>query len=107
MSSNFNLQATRPLQPILVTSKPWHLYGMDLVGPLVTSNGYHHFPTMTDYFTKYVATRFHNTKEASEVAAAIFSIYCQLGAPVRKITDNGTSFTNQVCGCYNIKLMNE
>ena len=80
---------------------------MDLVGPLVPSNGYHHFLTMTDYFTKYVATRLLKTKEASEVAAAIFSIYCQLGAPVRVITDNGTSFTSQVCGCYNNSLIFE
>ena len=69
---------------------------MDLVGPLVPSNGYNYFLTMTDYFTKYVATRLLKTKEAAEVSSGIFSIYCQLGAPVRIITDNGTSFTSKV-----------
>ena len=70
---------------------------MDLVGPLVrTQNGYQYFLSMTDYFTKYVATRPLKSKEAPEVASAIFSIYCHLGAPVRIITDNGTCFTSKV-----------
>ena len=51
-SSNFNLKATRPLQPILVGANPWYLCGMDIIKALVHSNGFHCFLTMTDYFTK-------------------------------------------------------
>ena len=68
-----------------------------MIGPLICShNGFQYILTMTDYFTKFVATRPLKTKNATEVSAAIFSLYCNYGAPVRIITDNDPSFTSKV-----------
>ena len=68
-----------------------------MIGPLLCSpNGFQYILTMTDYFTKFVATRPLKTENATEVSSAIFSIYCNYGAPVRIITDNDPSFTSKV-----------
>ena len=94
---NFSIKATTPLQPIKVLDKPWYLCGMDMIGPLQCSpDGFQYILTMTDYFTKFVATWPLKTKNASEVATSIFSIYCNYGAPVRIITDNDPTFTSTV-----------
>ena len=69
---------------------------MDLTGPLVESDGCRYILTFIDHFIKWIETRPLRTKEAKEVAKGIFSIYCQQGAPVQIITDNGPEFTSMI-----------
>ena len=69
---------------------------MDLTRPLVESEGCRYILTFIDHFIKWIETRPLRTKEAKEVAKGIFSIYCQQGAPVQIITDNGPEFTSMI-----------
>ena len=78
-----------PLKPLPVIVRPWYRVGMDLTGPLVLSNSYQYIFTIVDHFTRWVETRGLKNKETTEVAKAVFSVYCNKGAPVQIITDNG------------------
>ena len=75
----------------------WYLVGMDLIGPFKPSAlSYKFVLTMTDYFSKYVEATPIINKSANSVAKGIYKIYCQQGAPVHIITDQGKEFVNQV-----------
>jgi hypothetical protein len=74
--------------------EPWHTIGMDIVGPLPTSNrGNKYILTMMDYLTKWPEA-FAIPDQKTETIAKIFveEIYCRQGAPVKIITDMGTNF---------------
>ena len=94
------------LQPIAVSPQVWYLVGMDLIGPFKPSAlGYNCVLIMTDYFSKYVEATLIVSKSADSVAKGIYKIYCQQGAPVHIITDQGKEFVNQVyIGIVNIHL---
>ena len=51
---------------------------------------------MIDHFTRWIETRPLRSKEASEVARGLYSIYCRQGAPVQIMSDNGTEFKNKL-----------
>ena len=89
--------AAMELHPITVTPQVWHSVGMELIGPFKPSAlGYKFVLTVTDYFSKYVETIPIPDKSADSVAKGIYKIYCQQGAPVHIITDQGKEFVNQV-----------
>ena len=70
---------------------------MDLIGPFKSSAlGYKFVLTVVDYFSKYVEAVPIPDKSVDSVAKGIYKIYCQQGAPVHIITDQGKQFVNQV-----------
>ena len=89
--------AAMELHPITVTPQVWHSVGMDLIGPFKPSAlGYKFVLTVTDYFNICVEAIPIPDKLADSVAKGIYKIYCQQGAPVHIITDQGKEFVNQV-----------
>ena len=82
-----------PIKP----SGPFHLVGMDLVGPLqVTNNGNKYIITFTDYFTKWVEVMPIKNKTAESVAAKVRSFVNRHGPPHRILSDQGREFCNSI-----------
>ena len=63
------------LHPIPVKS-PWHMIGIDFIGPLSpqADDGSHYILTVSDYFTKWVEAVPTADKTASGVAASLFKV---------------------------------
>ena len=62
------------LNPVPVKS-PWHRIGIDFIGPLkVTTSGNQYILTVSDYCTKWVEAIPTPTKQANEVANALFKV---------------------------------
>lgn len=85
-----------PLRHYLDVSSPFDRIHLDLIGPMRTSeNSY--VMMITDVFTRYFITVPLRSKEARDVARAIyFHVICIHGAPQTVIADQGTEFVNHV-----------
>jgi len=83
------------LTPLPQCTEPNQRIHADLFGPLRTSgNNKKYILCMTDAFTKYVELVPLPNKEATTVAAAIFSRWiCRFGSPLQITTDGGKEFT--------------
>ena len=95
------------LHPIPVTASFWHQVGVDLVGPLQTSqHGNKYILTCCCYFTKWTEAIPLKDKSAFSVASALFKLLCEKGAASVFIHDQGTEFINginsQLCRLMNI-----
>ena len=66
---------TPQLNPIAVKA-PWHMLGIDFVGPISppATDGSVYILTITDYFTKWVEAVPTTNKEASSVAMCLFKV---------------------------------
>ena len=66
---------TPQLNPIAVKA-PWHMLGIDFVGPISppATDGSVYILTITDYFTKWVEAVPTTNKEASSVATCLFKV---------------------------------
>ena len=63
------------LKPIKVVA-PWHMVGMDLIGPnKTTSQGNKYILTITDYFTKFVDFHAIPDKSAKAVARGLKTFF--------------------------------
>ena len=80
----------------MVTLRPFHTWGLDLVGPVnPPSRGYIWILVATEYFTKWAEAV--PLRKASEGVVANFikeNIIVRFGVPHRIISDNGTPFVN-------------
>ena len=77
--------------PIPVTAAFWHQVGVDLVGPLqTTQDGNKYMLTACCYFTKWVEAIAIKDKTANTVASELFKLQCQKGAASIFIHDQGT-----------------
>uniref|UniRef100_A0A8C6L6M4 Integrase catalytic domain-containing protein n=1 Tax=Nothobranchius furzeri TaxID=105023 RepID=A0A8C6L6M4_NOTFU len=96
------------LHPIQVQGA-WSVLGIDLIGPLPTTNmkfmQYKFILTATDLFTKWVVAKSLYTKTATEVSKEIVNILLDFGLVERIITDQGWEFVNEVQLCT-LKLKN-
>ena len=63
------------LHPISVQA-PWHMIGIDFVGPLspIADDGNRYILTISDYFTKWVEAVATPDKSASQVASVLFKV---------------------------------
>lgn len=86
------------LNPTTIPEGPNLLLGMDFCGPFPTtpqSNRY--VLCLTDYFTKFIFAVALPNCTAITTATAIFNDYiCRFGVPRTIISDQGTSFKNQL-----------
>ncbi len=79
------------------TTEPLQLVGMDLIGPLpTTQEGFKYVLTFTDHFTKFVEFFPLKTKEASGISACIQTFVWRWGAPERLLSDQGREFVAKV-----------
>jgi hypothetical protein len=86
------------LQPIPSPDGPNQLIGIDFCGPFPpTPQENRYVLCLTDYFTKFVTAVALPTCTAAATAAVIFKEYiCHYGVPKAIISDQGTSFKNQL-----------
>ncbi|KAM3873438.1 glyceraldehyde-3-phosphate dehydrogenase 2 [Diretmus argenteus] len=84
------------LHPIKGVTQPWTVIGVDLIGPLpTTQDGYKYALTMTDLFTKWVVAEPLRTKHGAEAATCIINKFFEFGIPKKVITDQGREFVNE------------
>jgi transposase InsO family protein len=77
---------------------PWDTIGMDLVGPITTSNnGNRYILVITDYFTKW-AEAFPLAEHSAEAIAKILveEVMRRYSPPRRIITDRGKEFLSEI-----------
>ena len=86
------------LSPIEVPDGPNQLLGMDYCGPFPTTPEENRYVLcLTDYFTKFVTAVPLPTCSAVVTAEAIFKEHiCRYGVPKTIISDQGSSFKNQL-----------
>ena len=101
-------KAPAQLHPIPVTAAFWHQVGIDLVGPLQTSqSGNKYLLTACCYFTKWTEAIPIKDKTASTVAQVLYKLLCEKGVACVFIHDQGTEFVNvindEMCAMLNIE----
>ena len=86
-----------PLHPIKA-NRPFELIGIDCVGPLPeTDNKNKYIIVMTDYFTKWPEAAAVQDIKATTIAKFLYDfVFSRYGTPEKIITDQGTSFDNQL-----------
>lgn len=91
------VKTSAPTMIPIKSSGPFHLVGMDLVGPLqLTKNGHRYIITFSDYFTKWIEVFPIEDKTAESVAAKIKSFVNRHGPPHRILSDQGREFCNNI-----------
>ena len=86
------------MTPITGVSRPFEKVACDIVGPLPCSNaGNKYLITFTDYLTRWPEA-FAVEETSAETVARVFveQIICRHGAPEKFLTDNGSSFCNEL-----------
>lgn len=96
------------LQSIPVVPEPFYTIGVDIVGPLTTTENprnNRYIIVFTDYFTKW-AEAFAMQSQDAETIAKIFveQIICRHGVPRRIISDRGKVFIGKIMN-YVYKLL--
>jgi hypothetical protein len=101
-TSCFKHKANQPLShglliPIL-SSKPFELLGMDILGPLKRSkNGYKYILVCVDHFTSWVEAAPMKTMTAKEVVEVFFNIIISRhSCPEKVLTDQGRQLVGHV-----------
>ena len=86
-----------PMKPIEVIAVPFHMVGIDIIGPLVrTRAGNRYILTLIDYFTKYTEAIPLPNQEAETVARALEEIFARHGMPAVILTDQGSNFESKI-----------
>jgi len=82
------------LSPI-ITLKPWHTIGMDIAGPLPSSNGNKYFLLVIDLFTKWVeAIPIKDIKAKTIIDVLLTHIIARHGIPSAIITDKASNLNS-------------
>ena len=78
----------------------WQQIGIDLVGPLpVAPSGNKYIMTVTDYFSKWPEAKAIPTKEGSQVAEFLYTLFLRHGFCPCVISDQGSEFCNRINEC--------
>jgi transposase InsO family protein len=84
------------LQPI-ITTYPFEMVAMDIMGPLKTSpEGYKYLLNMIDVFTSWPEAVPLKTLTAEETTKAFQILITRHSCPTKVLTDRGTSFTSKL-----------
>ena len=99
-------QPRAPIMPLPQPSTPNHSVHIDLFGLIASSEaGKKYILVMTDAFSKYVELASIRSKEAEEVANALFDTWIsRYSTMVCIVSDNGKEFCNKVMKCLSKKL---
>ena len=95
-----------------IASWPFDAWGLDVVGPLPNSSGYHlYILVVIDYFSEWVEAVAHKEVKKKNVAnfMKVNIIYC-FGIPRYILTDNGKQFAitlmDKICNLFGFKQPN-
>jgi hypothetical protein len=112
-ASRKNPKPTRArLHPITSPTKPFDILGVDILGPLpTTEGGMKYIVVFTDYLTKWVEAFAIPNMEASTIANIFVNeIIARHSAPVALLSDQGKNFLSnliqEVCNYFNTKKIN-
>ena len=88
--------ATPPLQRYPPVSRPFQRCHMDLIELPLTASKYRYILVVKCAFTKWIEMRPLCSKEAREIAEALFEeVYCRHGSIETMVSNNGTEFVNR------------
>jgi hypothetical protein len=95
------------LQPI-ITTKPFEMVAMDIMGPLRTSpEGYKYSLYIIDMFTSWPESIPLRTLTAEETTRAFQLLVTRHACPIKALTDRGTSFMSKlfakICKRYGVE----
>ncbi|CAC5391772.1 unnamed protein product [Mytilus coruscus] len=107
-TSNKKQKTTKPeMTPIPVPPSTSKKIAIDLIGPYndktgkpLSDAGYKYVLTVIDFFSNYTEAFPLYTKNASEIAENLYTLFCRHGVPLEMISDNGGEFNE-------IKLISE
>lgn len=86
-----------PLQPMSIVSVPFERIGIDIVGPLLQSSGWHKFLLVViDYATRYPEAIPIRNMKTGTIAQELSHLFTRVGIPKQVVTDQGTSFMSKV-----------
>jgi transposase InsO family protein len=78
---------------MILSSWPFALWGLDMVGPLKTApGGFTHILVAIDKFTKWIEAKPIATLKSAQAVDFMQSIVVRFGVPNRIITDLGSQF---------------
>ena len=84
-----------PLNPILVIEL-FDVWGIDFMGPFVSSHGMKYILVVVDYISKWVEAIAHANNEGKSVTAFLKkNIFSRFGTPRAIISDGGSHFCNR------------
>ena len=84
------------LQPI-ITSRPFEIVAMDIMGPLTSSDeGFQYLLNCVDFFTSWPELIPLRTLSATETGLALQTITARHSCPETVLTDQGTNFVSNV-----------
>ena len=87
----------KPLQPIAVQPIPFHMVGMDIIGPLkVTLRGNRYILSIIDYCTKYGEAVALPNQETETVVCALEEVFSRHCIPSIILTDQGSTFESHL-----------
>ena len=85
------------LHPIPVKDQVWHTIGIDLIGPLPTTDaGYAYIATATCLFSKWPEAEPLPNKTVGAVANFVLKLICRHGCLTIRISDQGREFVNRI-----------
>ncbi len=93
------------MKPIEVVPVPFHMVGMDIIGPLkTTSEGNRYIFNIVDYFKKYVEAYAIPHQKTETVSKCVEDLCSRHGVSSVALTDQGSNFTsnlfNEVCAQF-------
>ncbi|XP_049355216.1 uncharacterized protein LOC125819833 [Solanum verrucosum] len=85
-----------PMNPILVIEL-FDVWGLDFMGPFVSSNGMKYILVAVDYVSKWVDEVALSNNEGNSIIAFLKNyIFCRFGTPKAIISDRGSNFCNKL-----------
>ncbi|GJS85482.1 reverse transcriptase domain-containing protein [Tanacetum coccineum] len=81
-------------QNAIQVSEIFDLWGIDFMGPFLSSRGNKYILVAVDYLSKWVEAKALPTNDARVVVKFLKSLFSQFGAPRAIISDRGTHFCN-------------
>lgn len=85
-----------PLKPIIVV-KLFDVWGIEIMGPFITSYGKKYILVVVDYISKWVeVVVFHNNEGTSVTAFLKKNIFSRFGTPWAIISNRGSHFCDRL-----------
>ena len=83
-------------QPVRLSSRPWSIIGIDIVGPFpATNRNNEYIVTVVDHFTRYAEAWSTNDITSDAIASEFIKrIICRYGIPDILVSDRGSPFTS-------------
>ncbi|GJY39624.1 reverse transcriptase domain-containing protein, partial [Tanacetum coccineum] len=88
------LQKDKMPQNAIQVCEIFDVWGIDIMGPFLSSRGNKYILMVVDYFSKWVEAKALPTNDARGVVKILKSLFARFGTPRAIISDHGTHFCN-------------